>query len=444
MLDPSDLQTLIGAPREHLAVEYKYWLDLTKKGEQATLAKAAIAIANHGGGFVVIGFEEVESHLIPKQRSDDIPVITQDAVNAVIRRYATPEFHCELSLVQGKANGVEHPVIRVPGNLTEPVMSKRDCNGVIAANRYYIRKPGPRSEELRSGEEWRALISRCVLANREDLLEAIRSIFLGRIESINASPSVQAELLKFSDAARGRWQELSSELPEGSASRFPNGFYEMSFAIIGNEAAQNLGEIQDRLGEARNIRLTGWIPFLEMHREKSKPYPYDGMVEAWVGRPDKSRTLTGGPAHSDFWRADKSGNLYTIRGYLEDELGQPPPGKVIEVTMPVWRVGEATYFALRYAEQFKGAKALAICARFTGLNGRTLTSVTRQRIMTDDRISRTDEIRLETTASFEQIQDNMVEMMHGLLAPLYELFSFFPLSQAFVEEELVRMRKGKL
>lgn len=444
MLSPADLQPLVSTPREDLGVEYKTWLNLKTNEGRAALAKAAIAIANHGGGFVVIGFEEVEEHLIPKQRPDDIPVITQDTVNAVIRRYATPEFHCELSLVKVTSGGVEHPIIRVPSNLSEPVMSKRDCDGVIVSNRCYIRKPGPRSEEPQSGEEWRALINRCVRANREDMIDSIRSIVSGRVETIEAPPNVHAELSQFSEAARGRWQELSSVLPEDSASRFPNGFYEMSFAIIGNETAQNLRNIQDRLREARSIRLTGWIPFLEMHGKESKPYPYDGMVEAWVGRPDKLRTLTDGPAHSDFWRVDKSGKLYTIRGYLEDELGQPPPGKFIEVTMPVWRVGEATYFALRYAEQFKDAKALAICARFTGLNGRTLTSVAKQRFMTDDRISRTNEIQLETTASLEQIKDNTVEVMHDLLAPFYELFSFFPLSQAFVEEELVRMKQGKL
>ena len=444
MLNPADLQPLISTPREDLGVEYKTWFNLKTNEGRATLAKAAIAIANHGGGFVVIGFEEVEEHLIPKQRPDDIQVITQDAVNAAIRRYATPEFHCELSLVQGKSNDVKHPIIRVPSNLTEPIMSKRDCDGVIVSNRCYIRKPGPRSEEPKSGEEWRALINRCVRANREDMLDSIRSIVSGRVETIEAPPNVQAKLSQFSEAARGRWRELSSVLPEDSASRFPNGFYEMSFAIIGNKVAQNLADIQDRLREARSIRLTGWIPFLEMLGKESKPYPYYGMVEAWVGRPDKSRTLTDGPAHSDFWRADKSGKLYTIRGYMEDELEQRPPGKVMDITFPVWRVGEATYFALRYAEKFENAEALAIRARFTGLNGRTLTSVTRQRLMADSGISQTDEILLETTASLEQIQDNMVEVMHDLLAPLYELFSFFPLSQALVEEELVRMRQGKL
>ena len=51
-----ELQPLISEPREDLSVEYKSWLDLTRKEHKATLAKVAIALTNHGGGFIVIGF----------------------------------------------------------------------------------------------------------------------------------------------------------------------------------------------------------------------------------------------------------------------------------------------------------------------------------------------------------------------------------------------------
>ena len=64
-------------------------------------------------------------------------------------------------------------------------------------------------------------------------------------------------------------------------------------------------------------------------------------------------------------------------------------------------------------------------------------------MMRDYRISRTDEVLLETTASLAQLRDNMVEVIHGLLNPLYEVFNFFPLSQALVEEELEGMRQGR-
>ncbi|MFY0308804.1 helix-turn-helix domain-containing protein [Leisingera sp. D0M16] len=426
-----------------MGAEYKTWLDLSQNDGRATVAKAAIALANHGGGFLVLGFDEQGENLISAQKPEEIPEVTQDVVNAAIRRFATPEFHCEVHLIKSAASGAEHPVVCVPGDQTEPVMSKRDCNGVISRNRCYIRKPGPRSEEPQTSEEWRTLINRCVRASREDMLEAIRSIVSGRVDAIEPPPNIQAELTQFCTAANGRWQELSAALPENSPSRFPDGFFEMGFALIGNDPAQNLAEIQDRLQKARQVRMTGWGPFLDLNRQEWRPYPHDGMVEAWVGRPVEERLLAEEPAHADFWRVDRSGKLYSIRGYSEDGLKDTPAGRVIDVTLPVWRVGEATYFALRYAEQFEGVETIAIRVRFTGLNERTLTSVTGLRMMMDYRISQTDEVLLETTASLAQLRDNMVEVIHGLLTPLYEVFNFFPLSQALVEEELERMRQGR-
>ena len=53
-----ELQPLLGEPREDLAAEYKTWLDLTINDHKAVLAKAAIALANHGGGFIIVGFDD--------------------------------------------------------------------------------------------------------------------------------------------------------------------------------------------------------------------------------------------------------------------------------------------------------------------------------------------------------------------------------------------------
>ena len=174
-----DLQPLVTEPREDIGSEYKDRLDLTTNEHRATVPKAAIALVNHGGGFIVIGFEDVAAGLQSHARPAAIPQVTQDAINAAIRRYASPEFHCEMYAVAHPTTGVIHPVIVVPGTMTEPVMSKRDCPGVISQTRCYIRKPGPRSEEPQTGEEWRTLLNRCVRAGRDDMLEAIRSIVSG-------------------------------------------------------------------------------------------------------------------------------------------------------------------------------------------------------------------------------------------------------------------------
>ena len=259
-----DLESLITEPREDLSAEYKGWLDLTINEHKAILAKAAIALVNHGGGFIVLGMADEPAGLISRARPAEIPEVTQDAVNAAIRRYASPEFHSQMYAVPHPTSGVMHPVISVPSTLTEPVMSRRDCPGVIAQARCYIRKPGPRSEEPQTPEEWKGLLNRCVRAGRDDMLEAIRAIVSGRVELRDVPPAALEVLRIFCNESRLRWEALIADLPANAPPRFPHGYYEMGFSIIGAAPAAGLADLQDKLREARRTRLTGWTPFLEM------------------------------------------------------------------------------------------------------------------------------------------------------------------------------------
>jgi hypothetical protein len=434
----SDLEPLVTEPREDLSVEYKDWLDLTVNEHRAIVAKAAIALVNHGGGFIVLGMADEPAGLVSRTRPAQIPEITQDTINAAIRRYATPEFHGEVYAVPHPTTGVVHPVVSVPGNLTEPVMSKRDCAGVIAQARCYIRKPGPRSEEPQTPEEWRVLLNRCVRAGRDDMLEAIRSIVSGRIEPREMPPGALDALSAFCDAARARWQVLTADEPAEAPQRFPHGFYEMGFLLVGATPTVGLADLQDRLRQARRIKLTGWTPFLEMTTPEWAPYPHENFVEAWVGRAVADRNPRT-PAHSDFWRASLAGQLYTIRGYAEDELENRPPGRAFDITLPVWRVGEGILFATRFAETFADVDTIALRCRYTGLNGRTLVSLTGDRAVFGDDVCRTDEVVLQTQATPAQLRDNLAEVLHQLLMPLYERFAFFRLPIILVEQELAKM-----
>ena len=59
-ISPARLSDLLVEPREHLHVEIKEWLDLSDRAHRANLAKEIIAIANHGGGFILLGFREAQ------------------------------------------------------------------------------------------------------------------------------------------------------------------------------------------------------------------------------------------------------------------------------------------------------------------------------------------------------------------------------------------------
>lgn len=58
MANIEDIALLFGKESESLSVEFKSWLDLSVNKGKAILAKAAIAIANHGGGTIIFGMRE--------------------------------------------------------------------------------------------------------------------------------------------------------------------------------------------------------------------------------------------------------------------------------------------------------------------------------------------------------------------------------------------------
>ena len=444
MTTMEDLRLLVDQPMERLDAEYKDWLDLSENHGKATLAKAAIALANHGGGRIVIGLAEDNASFTSKAKPENYPEITQDAVNSAVRRYAEPAFQCAMRTVPHHS-GIHHPVIVVPGNLTVPVMSKRELQGVIQLHRCYIRKPGPLSEEPRTQEEWRTLLNRCVRANRDEMLDAIRAIVTGQVEAQNPVPNAAAELRDFCAAARAHWQELASQLPDGSPARFPHGYYEIGLSLLGATPANSLRELDQRLDVAGRVNLTGWPPFLRMDSPEWRPYSHDGFSEAWLGRPATGRTFDDA-AHCDFWRVSREGMLYTIRGYGEDGGRMPQygePGSWVSISIPIWRIGEALLFAVRFAECFDSDGQLAVFYRFTGLNGRRLDSTDWRISLFGWQISRTVEVSQETQTTVSQVQDNLAEVVHKLLSPLYEAFGFYELPLPLVQSELQRMRERR-
>ena len=165
-------------------------------------------------------------------RPEDMPRYTADAVNAAVNRYADPHIHCDVVHLRHPETDHEHAFVVVPGGHSVPVMAARGTDGEILAQKVYIRKAGPKSEEPFTADEWRTLLDRCVRANRDSLLEAIRGIVQGR----SLDPVAQEEidrLLEFTDASRDSWKERLEPLPKDDPVRFPQGHYEQSFQILG-------------------------------------------------------------------------------------------------------------------------------------------------------------------------------------------------------------------
>lgn len=439
------LERYIVNPIEDLDAEYKGWLDLGKESNRATLAKAVIALANHGGGVIVLGFEDLPTGLAPIPKPTDISHVTQDDINSAIHRYAEPQLHCSLHMVKHPESSSIFPVIRVPGG-DVPVMSKRDqTEGGLGQHKAYVRKPGPRSEEPQTAEEWRTLLDRCVRTRREGLLESIRGIVLGQVRASEPSGTSDA-LEEFMDLSRDRWLDVVKGGPVDAPYRFPYGRYEFAMALTNAQPTVSLTELKNKLAVAQRIRTSGWPPFLDIGVEGLNPYPFSDCIEAWLGRP-LPNNIYNDSAHADFWRASLSGQLYIIRGYGEDVVdgassSQRNPGKTLAIDISVIRIWEQLRVASEFSRTFANAQEIAVKCLYTGLLDRMLLSSLSPAFPIRRGTSKVNEVMLTGQFTPQQIEDNAPEALQNLMAPLFEHFDFFKLTSAHVQKIIERYRQS--
>jgi hypothetical protein len=437
-----DLEPLLSAPAEALDVEYKSWLDLRGNDEhKALLAKAAIALANEGGGVIVVGYREERPNLISEPRPAEIAAYDTDLINGIIRRFASPSVHCTLTLLPDPRTGNEHPVIQVPGGLGVPVMSKSGTAGAtIRPHLCYVRRPGPESAPPENQADWERLLARCLRNRREDMLDAIRNIVLGAASAAPAAPSAAETQDAFAAAARAEWANLVKGLPSDAPARCPLGRYELDYALLGEFTRPGLADLRDLLPLAVR-RGGGWREFWVPTRAEIEPYVIDNTIQCWLGTP---KMVPRDPGRVDFWRASPEGRMFLLRGYFEDKGGWSghsiEPGTIIDIGAPIWRVAECLQHAHSLGSLLAPDKDLQVLfrARWYGLRGRRLSSVDQLRAFTmhDDRIARQDEFEVKTTLEMRQIADNLPEIIHPLLKPLYEQFHFFRLTMDHVRQDL--------
>ncbi len=447
------LSDLLVDPREDLDFEVKNWLDLQNSNEdKATFAKAVLALANHGGGFVALGLLETDSGIVEAEgRPATLDRYSQDLINGIVQNYCDPPFHCAVHIVASPDETL-FPIVVVPGSHRIPVRAHRagPHGNIVQNNAIYIRKPGPRSETPQSAQDWDDLLAKCLRNRRDEMFDQIRDLITGAVPQIE-QPTEPARLEDWIRVGFERWHMLIQELPGHVGPRFPHGYYNFAYEIIGERRQISSAQLPDLL-RASVVRHTGWPPFWYPTREGITPYPIDGAVECWLGGDTQTPAENRDAAHSDFWRIHPEGMAFLLRGFQEDgmevqRLGRSPilPGTVFDITLPVWRIGETLLQAQRLAENlFEGPTTIRFIATYEGLSGRALTSIDHRCHVWEGCTARQNSISLNTHVDAQAIDTNLPEIVHPLLSPLYALFDFFDLSSQLVSEELSRMRGGNL
>ncbi len=386
---PGDIRDMIEAPCRTLDIEYKSWRNLDHPEDRAELARDIAALANHGGGFVVFGFNE---HTLAPDDTDPFRTnCSTERVRSIVQAYLDPPVHCEISAPVSTA-GVVHPVIRVAGHGVVPVCVRQDGPVVggerlIERGAYYVRKHGavpakrgvgiqaPGSGKIEIPQDWSQLIRRCVRRDREALLAMLEATIEGRA----TAPDNARRLLTWHKAARAAFQTLVPRSPV--AANLAKCHYALSYSF-----EHIRPEILDHVQLPERLRRTvfemqaqfrsDWNMFDPPYRRgvqarfltdpNTGDEETDFLETAWLRARNPDET-------ADFWRVSPRGLATIIRGYAEDlSHAQIKPGTCLSPATLTREVAELVCHARTFARLFSGIRRVAFRCEWWGLTGREL------------------------------------------------------------------------
>lgn len=463
-LDQTRIQELIDRPSESLTVEIKTWIDPDQAEGQAKIVRSVLALRNHGGGYLVVGFDDktYEPNLVDAP-TDVRARFHPDKVQALINRYASEPF--EVGVGFGERDGTTFPVLVVPTGVRTPVAAKADLivgdRKQVATDDVYVRtlrSNNTPSTAKASWKDWGALVDVCFDNREADIGRFIRRHlasaavpgFLQQLTAAVGSPtqprvSIEQRLQDLLDAGEQRFFGLVN----AQALQLPDvGWWEVALIIDGEVPKHGANTSFLNLLDASNPDLTGWPIWMDSRafaEQSERPYVFDGKWETLIV------SLDGFPSNVDFQQVDPAGKFY-LRWALQDDISNttraPTPKSAFDFGLPIIRSAEAIAVGLAFAKAMGCSPdkcTLQFAFRWSGLQGRELSSwaqparrIRAGRHAHQDRVTVFQQVALDTPLSA------IGGMLAHMLKPLYELFDGFELDASIIEDLSTRLVERRL
>ena len=386
---PSDLQALVDTPCRSLDVEYKSWRNLKHVEDRAELARDIAAMANHGGGHIVFGFNE--GTLAAEDNHPFWTDCTPEQVATIVRVFLDPPVQCDVATLRS-AIGNSHPVICVPSHGVVPICIRHDgpivgSARLVERGSYYTRRhaaavkgqylgvPRPESGRIDMPQEWAPLIRRCVRQDREALLAMIEASIEGR----KPLPVLANRLESWHVAAHDAFLDLAPLSPVGPHLTRRHYALSYGFELSGPEMLEHaqLPELLRRAVFEVQPMFRGVLNMFDPpYRRAVRPRftvdaatgdaETDFMEVAWLR--DRPPTET-----ADFWRVSPRGFATIIRDYTEDRSGQDQlPGTRFSPNVLAQEIAELVLHARALTRFFSSVPRVMLRCEWWGLAGREL------------------------------------------------------------------------
>jgi hypothetical protein len=461
------IQSLVDRSRELLSVELKDWFDPQTIEGVAKLVRAALALRNQNGGYLVIGFDDKTRE--PTNPAASLVGITsrfnQDTIQGIISKYASQTF--EIALDFPIRDEHQFVVISIPPGVTMPVACRADLRSgndfLLRESETYVRtltSNGTISSARASWRDMDMLMRRC-FENRESdygrlLLKAFTGISPNDVKAVFQNLSLAAE--------QGISAGVSAEeIIDQGAERFsivatergvvlPTiGYWDIGLRISGPMPEQVPNRKFLELITASNPHLTGWPIWLNSSsfaNASAHPYLFDGRWEAFIYSPSEDRW--GAWGHLDFTVFDPKGNFFLRRGFQDDIGGSSADtrGKTVDPLIQILRIAESLVVAQAFAKAMGCSEeetTLHFAFRWIGLKGRVLTTWSDPMWSVDgDGPAHQDQVRSKTNLALAAGREAIIQRTHEAILPLSRIFGGYELKEELVRKLVTRLLDRKL
>lgn len=406
------IDSIVATPRENLTIELKDWFDPDSPHGRAKIVRACLAMRNHNGGYLQIGFKNGDGAPNPGGAPEDVRAVFEaDKIQALVSRFASEPF--EVHVRFSERDRQEYPVLEVEPGLRSPVASKSEipdpedpAQKLIKKHAVYVRSLSASgvvgTTEAHHGD-WPELTRKCFDNLEADVGRFVRR-HLGGLNPSTARALVNAlldaggpapgasatpagpppdvrvyELLRYGHA---RFQEHQrrrdlTKMP-------PYGHWQVAVIVEGNVPGGPATKRFLDLISAANPDYTGWPLWLDSRAiasgpdDPDRPRTHERGWEAFMYAYGSDSAVN----HLDFWRAEPAGRFYLYRG-LEDDFeegpGYPEAMTALDPGLAIWRTAEAIAVPLAFARAMgfpPDETTLRYLFSWAGLAGRRLLTWT--------------------------------------------------------------------
>lgn len=427
-----------GLEVERLDVEIKAIEHLNAKGPyMATIAKAVMALGNHGGGSIVTGFIRKADGKYEEQ--EVAPEVweswEQTRLHDALARFIDPVPEVKLAIMEGKLS--KHPCILIPPHGKVPFVCNFNGDG-LSVGRVYIRKPGPKSEEPSSASEWEPLLRRCLLSDKDDLVIAMRNI-IQPPPTVSEGVEIADKFREKIQSADRRFEELLAKADSPVAKK-QFGRLVVAYQLLPTGSPISLRSLRDAIHQSQ-IRASGWPFWMVQDGSDADPRPKGQALESFA----ISSGIWNGV---DYWYAEPTGFFYATRALMEDMDDRFPasPPSLLEWNWPIKEIGEVILHATKVATYLGiTAEQIRLFVQYKGLEGRVLWNASPTRIAGP---FRRYQCHISEWSRYVEIpmpvsHETLPETVRSILGPLYEQFDLFEMPvHAYVRELATLTRRS--